>query len=74
MKPYSPTTDKSRTVAVDDVHHRSAHQPCEQAKAAAKALKHSARRQGRSAQVWSSGGMTDDEQAAARCALNLQHL
>ena len=43
MKPYSPNTGKGRTVAVDDVHHRSADQPRAAAKTSAKKLRHAAR-------------------------------
>ncbi|MBK3779874.1 hypothetical protein G3A43_06375 [Paraburkholderia aspalathi] len=46
MKPYAPGTSKGRTVAVEDVHHRTADQPREAANAAAKALRHSARQDG----------------------------
>ena len=45
MKPYSPSTSKGRTVAVDDVHHRTADQPKTSAKVAAKKLRHSARQE-----------------------------
>lgn len=43
MKPYSPPTDKGRTVAVDDVYHKTADQPRREAKASAKALRKQAR-------------------------------
>jgi hypothetical protein len=43
MKPYSPATSKGRTVAGDDVHHKTADQPKRAANASAKALRHAAR-------------------------------
>jgi hypothetical protein len=46
MKAYSPKTNKGRTVAGDDVHHKSADQPKPAANAAAKALKKAARQEG----------------------------
>jgi hypothetical protein len=46
MKPYTPGTSKGRTVAVDDVHHRTADQPRNVAYASAKALRRSARQDG----------------------------
>lgn len=47
MKPLSPPTPKGRTVAVDDVHHKTADQPKRAAEAASKALKHAARQHGK---------------------------
>jgi hypothetical protein len=47
MKVYAPPTKKGRTVAVDDVHHRSADQPTKDRKASARALKRSARQHGK---------------------------
>lgn len=47
MKPYSAPTDKGRTVAEGDVHHRTADQPRPHAKAAAKSLRKGARQHGR---------------------------
>ena len=46
MKAYSPQTSKGRTVAGDDVHHKSADQPKPAANATAKALKKAARQEG----------------------------
>ena len=44
MKPYAPSTNKGRTVAADDIHHRTADLPSKARKAAAKAQRKSARR------------------------------
>lgn len=46
MKPYAPRNNKGRTVAVDDIHHRTADQPKAGAVAAAKAMRHAARQHG----------------------------
>ena len=46
MKAYSPQTLKGRTVAGDDVHHKTADQPKVAAKRKAKGLRHSARQDG----------------------------
>lgn len=46
MKAYSPSTNKGRVVAGDDVHHKTANQPKWMAKKQAKTLKHAARQQG----------------------------
>lgn len=43
MHPYSPHTNKGRTRAGDDIHHRTADLPRAGAKAAAKAARHAAR-------------------------------
>jgi hypothetical protein len=45
MKPYSPQTNKGRTVSIDDVHHKTADQPRKAQKAAGKRLKGSARQE-----------------------------
>jgi len=47
MKAYSPQTNKGRTLSGDDVHHATADQPKRAAKAAAKALRHAARQDGK---------------------------
>ncbi|TAL65854.1 MAG: hypothetical protein EPN79_11945 [Burkholderiaceae bacterium] len=44
MRPYAPSTNKDRTVAGDDIHHRTADQPSKARKASAKAQRHAARR------------------------------
>jgi hypothetical protein len=49
MKPYSPNTNIGRTVAGEDIHHRTADQPRRAAKIAAKAARHAARQEGRNA-------------------------
>jgi hypothetical protein len=43
MKAYSPSTNKGRTVAIDDVHHKTADQSKKESLAASKSLKHSVR-------------------------------
>lgn len=43
MHPYAPQTNKGRTVAGDDIHHRTADQPRAAAKPSAKAARHAAR-------------------------------
>jgi len=43
MRPYAPQTNKGRTVAGDDIHHRTADQPRAAAKGSAKAARHAAR-------------------------------
>ena len=43
MHPYSPDTDKGRTRAGDDIHHRTADLPRAGAKVVAKAARHGAR-------------------------------
>jgi hypothetical protein len=43
MRPYSPDTDKGRTRAGDDIHHRTADLPRASAKTVAKAARHGAR-------------------------------
>jgi len=47
MKPYAPATNRGRTVAVDDIHHRTADQPRKAAARKAKAARHAARQQGK---------------------------
>lgn len=47
MKPYSPATNKGRTVAGDDVHHKTADQSRTAANAAAKSLRKAARQDGK---------------------------
>lgn len=47
MKPYSPFSNKGRTVSINDIHHRSADQSRLGARAAAKAMRHAARQEGR---------------------------
>lgn len=47
MTPYTPANNKGRTVAMDDIHHRTADQGRASAKAAAKAMRHAARQDGR---------------------------
>lgn len=47
MKPYSPRTPKGRVVAGHDVHHKTADQTKPAAIAAAKALRHAARQDGK---------------------------
>ncbi len=46
MKPYSPQSNKGRTVSVDDVHHKTADQSKQAANAAAKSLRKAARQEG----------------------------
>lgn len=46
MKPYSAPTDKGRTVAGEDMHHRTADQPRKAARASAKAQRKAARQHG----------------------------
>lgn len=46
MKAYTPQTNKGRTIGINDIHHKTADQPKEAAKASAKAGKHSARQEG----------------------------
>ncbi len=43
MKPYTPATNKGRTVGGNDIHHRTADQPRKGATASAKAMRHAAR-------------------------------
>lgn len=45
MKPYTPNTPKGRTIARDDIHHRTADQPRRLAKQSAKAQRHAARQE-----------------------------
>lgn len=47
MKPYTPNTHKGRTVGGHDIHHKTCDQPKHAAKASAKAMRHSARQEGR---------------------------
>ncbi len=47
MKPYVPPTNVGRKVAGDDIHHRTADQPRDAAKKAAKAARHGARQAGK---------------------------
>lgn len=47
MRPYSPDTDKGRTRAGDDIHHRTADLPRAGAKTVAKASRHAARQDAR---------------------------
>lgn len=47
MKAYSPQSNKGRTVAGDDVHHKTADQTKQAANTAAKALRHAARQDGK---------------------------
>lgn len=47
MKPYTSQNNKGRTVGGHDIHHRTADQPREAAKAAAKPARHAARQEGR---------------------------
>ena len=47
MRAYAPVTTKGRTVSGDDIHHKTADQPKTAAKAAAKAMRHAARQQGK---------------------------
>ena len=49
MKPYSPFSNKGRTVSIEDIHHRSADQSRlgDRAAAKAKAMRHAARQGGR---------------------------
>jgi hypothetical protein len=44
MRPYAPSTNRGRTIAGDDIHHRTADQPPKARKASAKAQRHAARR------------------------------
>lgn len=46
MKPYTPPTDRGRTKAVDDIHHRTADSGRNRAPAA-KAQRHAARQHGK---------------------------
>lgn len=46
MKPYTPNTDRGRTVGGDDIHHKTADQP-KAAKSSAKAMRHAARQEAR---------------------------
>lgn len=46
MKPYSPRTNKGRSVAIDDIHHKTSVYR-DRATASAKAMRHAARREGR---------------------------
>ena len=46
MKPYSPQSNKGRTVSGDDVHHKTADQSKQAANAAAKSLRKAARQEG----------------------------
>jgi hypothetical protein len=47
MKPYTPETDRGRTVGGHDIHHKTADQPKAAAKASAKSMRHAARQEGR---------------------------
>ena len=48
MKPYSPRTNKGRSVAIDDIHHKSSvFRYGDRSTASAKAMRHAARREGR---------------------------
>ena len=47
MRAYAPATNKGRTVSGNDIHHKTADQPKTAAKAAAKAMRHAARQQGK---------------------------
>jgi hypothetical protein len=47
MKAYTPNTSKGRTVGGHDIHHKTADQPKAAANAAAKAMRHAARQQGK---------------------------
>ena len=47
MRPYSPDTDKGRTRAGDDIHHRTADMQRAGSKTVAKATRHAARQDAR---------------------------
>lgn len=47
MRPYSPPSNRGRTRAGDDIHHRTADQPRTAARHAAKAARHGARQAAR---------------------------
>lgn len=47
MKPYSPKTRRGVAAAVNDVHHRTADQPCRACRRRAVALRKAARQEGR---------------------------
>lgn len=47
MRPYTPDTDKGRTRAGDDIHHRTADLPRGGAVSVAKAARHGARQDGK---------------------------
>lgn len=47
MRPYAPENNIGRTIAMDDVLHRTADATKKAAKKAAKPLKHAARQQGK---------------------------
>ncbi len=47
MKPYTPNTDRGRTVSGDDIHHKTADQPKAGAKSSAKVMRHAARQEAR---------------------------
>lgn len=49
MRPLAPATDKGRTVAGDDVHHKSRDTTPGYADAKAKSMRHAARQEGRRA-------------------------
>ena len=46
MKPYTPQSNKGRTVGGDDIHHRTSDMPKSGSKVIAKVAKHSARQDG----------------------------
>ena len=46
MRPYAANTNRGRTVARDDIHHRTADQPKSLANLAAKVARHGARQDG----------------------------
>lgn len=47
MKPYTPNTDRGRTIGGDDIHHKTADQPKAAAKSSSKAMRHAARQEAR---------------------------
>ncbi|MYM92504.1 hypothetical protein [Duganella vulcania] len=60
MKPYTPASNIGRTIGGEDIHHRTADQPRQAAKASAKPAKHAARQQGqREAGAWSTTSSKD---------------
>lgn len=46
MRPYTPNTNKGRTVGCDDIHHKTADQPKQDANAAASTMRSAARQDG----------------------------
>lgn len=47
MKPYTPNTNKGRTMARDDVHHKTRDCPKSEADCRAKSMRKAARREGK---------------------------